>query len=57
MNSTKEDAAGGQHRQVNHGQAGGNTGQRTIIRDGASKTALDVDEANGRGADAGKGDK
>ena len=46
----------GQHADPNHGPTGLNTGQRTIIRDGASKTPLDVEEANGRGANAGRGD-
>jgi hypothetical protein len=47
----------GQHRQANHGPAGGNTGQRSVVRDAASVTPLDVDEANGRGANAGEGKK
>ena len=47
----------GEHIAPNRGPTGLNSGQRTIIRDQASKTALDVDQANGRGANAGKGDK
>jgi hypothetical protein len=57
MSSIKETSQGGQHRAANHGPTGLNSGQRTIVRDEASKTALDVEEANGRGANAGKGDK
>jgi hypothetical protein len=47
----------GQHIDANRGPTGLNSGQRTIVRDEASKTALDVEEASGRGANAGKGDK
>ena len=57
MSSVKETSGGGQHRDPNHGPTGLNSGQRSIVRDPASKTPLDVEEANGRGAYAGKGDK
>jgi hypothetical protein len=46
MSSIKETSGGGQHRAPNHGPAGVNTGQRSIVRDEASKTPLDVEEAN-----------
>jgi hypothetical protein len=36
----------GEHAQPNRGPAGGDTGQRTVIRVPGSKTALNVDEGN-----------
>ena len=47
----------GEHVAPNRGPAGGNTGQRSIVRNPESVTPLDVDEANGRGANAGKESK
>jgi hypothetical protein len=47
----------GQHADPNHGPIGLNTGQRTIVRNPASKTALDVDEANGRGVNGSADDR
>ena len=44
----------GQHADANRGPTGLNSGQRTIVRDAASVTPLDVEEANGRGANVGK---
>jgi hypothetical protein len=38
----------GQHIAPNRGPAGGNTGQRTVVRVPGSITPLDVDEANRR---------
>jgi hypothetical protein len=60
MSSIKETSGGGQHRAANHGPSGLNSGQRSIVRDAASKTQLDVEEANrhpGQGMNVPKGDK
>jgi hypothetical protein len=54
MSSIKETSGGGQHRAPNHGPTGANSGQRSIVRNPESITPLDVDEANGRGANAGR---
>lgn len=61
MSSTSErdygrDKGIGRHIDANRGPTGLNSGQRTIVRDAASVTPLDVEEANGRGANAGRGD-
>lgn len=53
----QRDSSGGQRRQINRGPAGGNTGQRSVVRNPQSITPLDVEEANGRGTNVGREDK
>jgi hypothetical protein len=47
----------GQHIDPNRGPTGINSGQRSTVRNPESITPLDVDEANGRGTNAGKESK
>jgi len=44
----------GQHIDPNHGPTGLNTGQRSQVKVPGSVTPLNVDEANGRGANEGE---